>query len=305
MSKLIQGIKKSKDEETKDQFAKVKKFQSLEENSKKYFDQIVSLINSQVELDFTNYRDNYLNRRLVSRLNGIPEVKSYKEYLKYLQKNLIEESSIFQEMFSIHVTDFFRDNSPFRYLEKILINKIVAQKKSSSDKTIRILSAPCSTGEEPYSFAIIMDFLKQKKKLHNPVEILGTDIDYNSVQSAKKGKYKSEKLKNISQKSIARNFRVLDDEYVEIKDRIKKYCTFEIDDITKMTNYKPKFDLIACRNFLIYISKKKQKTCVQNLIENLVPNGYIMFGKSEGQPLLRAENLIIESSSEHIYQYRI
>ncbi|MHA1729000.1 MAG: CheR family methyltransferase [Promethearchaeota archaeon] len=308
MSELIQKKKKLKNGSAyvKNFSSNSKKFYSLPENSAEYFEKIKRYITSQLKMDLSNYRDKYLNRRLFTRIGKLKEVNSYKEYLDYLLKNPKQESDHFKVMISIHVTEFFRDNKPFRYIEKILLPRI-AKGKTSKNKKIRILSAPCSSGEEPYSFAIIVDFLKENKTISNPVEIIGTDLQPEIIQRAKLGIYKIKSLEKISPQSVKKNFTQIEDELMEIKPRIKKYCTFHTDNLLSMTKYKQKFDLIACRNFLIYISKEKQHRVIRQLIENLVPNGYIMFGKSEGMPLLNDKIKVLrgENISEHIYQYKV
>jgi chemotaxis methyl-accepting protein methylase len=281
---------------------KSKLFYALPENSDSYFEKIKKFISSKIDMDISNYRDRYLKRRLYTYIHNHENVDSHQAYLNYLMAYPETEPERFKLTIAIHVTEFFRDIKPFKYIETVLLPEISNQIGNRS-KTIRILSAPCSTGEEPYSFAIIADYLKQKKIIPNPIEITGTDIDFESVQTAQKGIYKIDSLRKISDVSVKRNFNILDDISAEIKPKIKKYCSFHVDNLLNMTTYRPKFDIIACRNFLIYISKEKQKNVINLLVKNLKPNGFLMFGKSEGIPMAPGSLLKPKNLKEHIYQY--
>lgn len=287
---------------TKDFAVKSNLFYSLPQNSEAYFEKIKRYISSKIDMDISSYRDRYLKRRLYTHIRNSDDFDSHQGYLNYLMDHTETEPERFKLMIAIHVTEFFRDIKPFRYIEKVLLPEISNQ-IGNRNKIIKILSAPCSTGQEPYSFAIIADYLKDKKIIPNPVEITGTDIDFQSISTAKKGIYKIDALNKISNASIRRNFNILDDNYVEIKPKIKKYCNFHVANLLNMTNYRQKFDIIACRNFLIYIDKEKQKNVISLLVKNLKPNGFLMFGKSEGIPMAPGSLLKPKNLTEHIYQY--
>jgi chemotaxis methyl-accepting protein methylase len=295
--------KRSLTDLTKNFALKSKLFYSKPENSNFYYEKIKTFVSSKIDMDISNYRDRYLKRRLYTYIHNLDGVDSHQGFLNHLMANPDTEPERFKLMIAIHVTEFFRDIKPFKYIEQVLLPEI-SQQIGNRKKPIRILSAPCSTGQEPYSFAIIADYLKQKKIIPNSVEVIGTDIDFESIQTAQKGVYKIEALRKISDTSIKRNFDILDDTNAEIKPRIKNYCSFHVDNLLKMTSYRQKFDLIACRNFLIYIGKKKQKNVIDLLIKNLKPNGFLMFGKSEGMPMTPGSVLSPINLKEHIYQYK-
>jgi chemotaxis methyl-accepting protein methylase len=280
---------------------KLQAFYSLDENNDKIIHKIKSYISSQAGIDLSHYRHKYLNRRFYFRIQKL-NLKSYEKYYEYILENP-KESSEFIESFTIHVTEFFRDIAPFRYIEKTLLPQISRSKIRGEDKTIRILVAPCSTGEEAYSFAIIAHHLKQKRVINNPIKIFGYDIDSKVIKHALTGVYDTLTMKNISEQSIQRNFIRLQENRYKIKPVIKNYVSFRIADLLKPFNA-VKFDLISCRNFLIYISKKRQKAVVQNLVKNLQPYGYLILGKTEGFPLLSTKMFLPENIREHIYKFK-
>ncbi|MHA2001479.1 MAG: CheR family methyltransferase [Promethearchaeota archaeon] len=287
----------------------LKGFYEKDENSQYIIQDLLKFIKSKINFDASQYRSNYLKRRLYWRINYLPNLQSVQDYLAFVNKNFDEELPFFQKMLSINVTEFFRDIAPFRYVEKVLLKKISDQKNKLplSDPTIRILSAACSSGEEPYSLAIIADFLRKKAIISNPVEILGIDIKGQMIQDANTGIYSKNSLKNISEKSLGRNFRNLGDGTFKIKLAIQAYCKFKQGDLFTLKIFPKKFDLILCRNFLIYISKDKQIKIVEKLLKNLNPNGYIIFGKTEGIYHSLKSNygqIQAELISENIFQFK-
>lgn len=281
---------------------KLDKFYALPENSDKYFHLIKKLLTTKLDLDLSNYREKYLNRRLYYRILRL-NITNYQQYLEYL-KRVPNEASEFKKSLTIHVTQFFRDNTPFRYIEKQLFPALSQIKRFHSDKTIRILSAPCSTGEEPYSFAIIADFLRKKRIINNPVEIYAYDIEPKVVNMAQIGIYRGESLEKISKLCLLRNFTKIGDNSYRINPHIKQYVKFGIHDLLKPFK-KRKFDLIACRNFLIYIDKPKQKKVIDNLTNNLQSHGFLMLGKTEGFPLLSIRKFEPVNIREHFYRLKI
>ena len=175
-------------------------------------------------------------------------------------------------------------------------------KDNFKDKPIRILSAPCSTGDEPYSLAIIAEYLHRKNFLSNPVEIWACDIDPNVIDFARQGIFTKDTLRTFSLNSLHENFTCHDEDHYEIKPHLKKYIHFFTQDLLKPLDL-DNFDLILCRNFLIYISKQHQKIVINNLIQCMKRGGYLMLGKTEGFPLLNVHIFTPDNLREHIYIY--
>jgi chemotaxis methyl-accepting protein methylase len=284
---------------------RLENFYALKSNSENNFQQLVDYISKELDLDLSNYRDKYLNRRLYYRIIRVEEVSTYKEYLHYLKTNP-EEVHEFKKSLTIHVTHFFRDEKPFRYFEKSILPQLnkIKHEKGEDDTPIRILSAPCSTGEEPYSFAIIADFLKKKNIIDCDVQIDAYDIEPEAIKIARLGVYPVNTLEEVSRACVLRNFRKKVGDFLEIKPCIKKYVNFDIHNLLKPIPGRKEYDLVACRNFLIYINKPKQKRVIDNLTKNLSPHGYLMLGKTEGFPLLNTKKFEPINIREHFYQLK-
>ncbi len=287
---------------------KIEIFFARAENSQEHFDQIIRTIAQTVKMNLSSYRESYLKRRIYLRIRNLPQLHSFHDYYSYLQKHVEKESEIIKNQISINVTQFFRDNSPFKYIEQVILPTISKQKTHSPDKTIRILSAACSTGQEPYSLAIIAEFLRKKKIVPLKIAITAVDIDEEALRFAHQGIYDISSMKNVKSRTLQTNFNVLDNGRTQIKKSLKKYVTFlKIDllNLTKPILPSKKFDLILCRNFLIYISKDKQEEVIFKLTKNLKERGYIMFGKTEGIPLImQKDNFLKDNLTEHVYIYK-
>jgi chemotaxis methyl-accepting protein methylase len=280
---------------------KMTDFYAKVENSEKYYQELQNLISKSTGVDLTHYRSNYLHRRFYYRMLRL-NVNSYREYLDYI-KNHPEEAQLFIISFTIHVTSFFRDDKPFDVLRSDLIPKIADLRNESRDKTIRILSAPCSTGEEPYSLAIIAEELRRSGVVKNPIEIYACDLDQKSLDFAQIGVYNISCLKSVCEDELDRYFIQRSADSYQIKPHLKSYINFFTHDLLKPLPYQ-NFDLICCRNFLIYISKDRQQVVLNNLMDSFRGNGFLMLGKTEGFPLLSSQSFGAENLKEHIYFYK-
>lgn len=270
------------------------------ENSADFYKQLIELIKSTTHLDLSNYRKNYLTRRLMHRLSQL-NIESYRYYIQFLKQNP-QEFGVLKDCITINTTEFFRDCSPFAYLENILFKKI-AQNKHQNQK-IRILSAPCSSGEEPYTLAMILNEMRKEGKIKNPIEIYACDIEQNILIKAKRGKYHQDKLKNVPMNYKRKYFSQVDDLYYEISEEIKKSVTFFHQNLLNpLPSSIPMMDLILCRNLLIYIPMKRQKTILQTLKGKLQKGSYLMLGKTESLLIFNPKGFINEEAREHIYRY--
>ncbi len=275
-------------------------FFAKEGNSDMYFNLIKELVHQQLNFDVSMYREHYLKGRIYQRIRT-KKFETFQHYLEVLHTDTTEIHHL-KGLLTIHTTNFFRDVTPFRYLEKVLLPKI-CKNISNPFTPIKILSAPCSTGQEVYSIAIIVNFLKSTNVIHNPVEIYGIDIDEESINTARRGIYKKKIIRNISQDSLNRNFDYLYNDIYQVKENIRQYCQFSVHDIFKPLHFEEKFDFIACRNLLIYISKEEQKLVIDNLKQNARKDTFFMLGNTEGISLFYEEEFRTESSNEHIFQY--
>ncbi len=290
---------------TSDLFDEIKekreKFYSHPDNSEKIFDQILTFLRQTINLNVQCYRDSYVRRRveaLMSRLG----IDTYKQFQLWINSPLFDKD-VFIKGLTINVTEFFRDVAPFRYIETQILPKLLETKLSRGETNLRIWSAGCASGEEPYSLAIILDWVMQRKNLRDKiaVKIIATDLNEHPIEVGRKGCYALHQLKNISEESIRRNFEHLfGDKYI-IKSHLKQYVDFQQHDLLSGQKI-GKFDLIICRNVLIYVKKEDQITILKQFWESLNVPGYLILGKTESFPLFYNELFQYDNLSEHVYK---
>jgi chemotaxis protein methyltransferase CheR len=239
-----------------------------------YFDELKKWISRNLIFDTGKYNDSYLKRRLISRMFA-HRIEFFGCYYLYLKKHP-EEIDILHKHLTVNVTNFFRNPEMFEAIKKDIFPIIF----SKNNNFVKIWSAGCSSGEETYSLAIIAkDYITQNKLSVN-LEILGTDIDKPSLDIAKKGIYKKEQLSSTTKAILTKYFSKEGDNY-KINEDIKKMVIFKRHDLffdRYMIGY---YDLILCRNVVIYFTKDAKEKLYEKFYKALKKEGYLILGKSE------------------------
>jgi len=214
------------------------------------------------------YKENQMKRRLTS-LRDKRGYTSFQSYYEALQSNeqLLEE---FIDRLTINVTEFYRNPKRWDVLEKIVFPKLL-----QNSRTLNIWSAACSTGEEPYSIALMLteNFPQASYK------IIATDLDEKALAKAKKGEYINRSLKDLPVHMKQKYFTKKGSLYL-IDDSLKKNITFKKHDLLS-DSYPKNVDLIVCRNVLIYFTDKAKKTIYEKFSESLSQNGVLFVGSTE------------------------
>ena len=254
------------------------------ESISKELHEILSLLYLSKKIDLCGSELDFLHRR-ISRRMSVTNTNNHQEYLEYLQHNS-EEFEALQDILTINVSHFFRNAFTFEYLDKIIIPKIINEKLKTANPTLRIWSAGCSTGEEAYSIGILIDNYIRKNNIKLNVNIFATDIDQKSLLKAKKGEYLIDSLKE-TKLEIAQNYFSKVDEKYSIIPRIKKMIHFSNFDLLNNQQYAPEesiygdFDLIFCRNVLIYFNKEYQEIIFNKLHRSMNSSGFLILGEVE------------------------
>ncbi len=226
----------------------------------------------------------FVKRRIIERMKELG-LETGKEYYRYLKFKDLEKKE-FQNLINMLTTNetyFFREYYQLQVFGEELLADFEEKKiKNSEELKLRIWSAGCSTGEEPYTLAIIvMEILDDYKKWD--IEIIATDIDETVLEKAKKGHYGSRAVKDVPLKYLEKYFFKLSDNEYAIKDDVKKLVTFRklnLMDAVNIRHYKG-MDYIFCRNVLIYFSDDARKEVVAHFYNSLNPGGFIFLGHSE------------------------
>lgn len=249
--------------------------------------------------DITRYKPGFIKRRLDRRM-GILDIKNYSDYALLLKKERKEFEELFMSL-SINVTNFFRDSVVYDSFKSIIIPKILSN-LGNGDK-IRIWSAGCASGEEPYSIAIM--FLSAFEKLNNfRIEITANDISKKAVEYAQNGKYPVKSVEKLPQDIIAKYFQKISDNAdtrYEINSLIKNQISFKTCDI--LSNDVKQIDAIFCRNVLIYYEREAQELIMSKFHQCLKECGYLVLGMDETMLGRKCEKLFYPvMPRERIYQ---
>ncbi|MBR7890191.1 hypothetical protein J9B83_14870 [Marinomonas sp. A79] len=241
--------------------------------SRETYNGIINILKKQCKVDFTLYKENTIVRRIDRRMTSL-RIHDTKVYLEHLTEHPEEVSLLFNDML-IGVTSFFRDARAFDSLDRELSHYI--QNKES--KELRIWCVGCSTGEEPYSIAIILSQILGERISDYKIQIFATDIDKNAIEFARNAIYPESALQNLP-KAIRDKFFLVNDDQFELTKAIKSHVIFSVHDI----NNDPPFlrlDLITCRNLMIYFTVELQRQILPTFHYALNPKGILMLGQSE------------------------
>ena len=249
-----------------------------------YINDILEYLHQRRGFDSSGYRPPMLKRRIGNRLAKL-NMDSHQEYFDYL-KSHEDELTALQEVLTINISRFFRNTYIFEYISKHLLPEIISKKLSSNDKIIRIWSAGCSTGEEPFSMAILLNELIKNEYQNMRTMIIATDIDEKVIQHARKGIYSSDRVGNIRHRLIKKYFIQNEDEFALSPEILKIVMFSKYDMLDKNVNSPPEsiygdFDVVLCRNLLIYFKLDSQKQIFEKLYNSLNENGVLILGESE------------------------
>lgn len=234
--------------------------------------------------------------RLAARLRALGLV-DFRAYREYLGKNPETESIELINSVTTNLTSFFRENHHFDYLR----DQLVTQKKQNGERRLRIWSAGCSTGEEAYSIAITLQQAIADLNQWD-IRILATDIDSHVLTTAQEGIYDAARVASLDQALLKRYFEPVADDNrgrVRVEDNLRRMIRFQQLNLLHRWPIQEKFDLIFCRNVVIYFSAETKVELVDRFADQLVSNGILMMGHSES--LYRTSNRF-ELFGKTVYQ---
>jgi len=241
----------------------------------------------ELKIDLSAYKSKQLHRRIESLMKR-SKVDSIEEYIELLKKNPFQIQK-FLDFITINVTEFFRNPSVFEDFRKN-----VEEYLSNGNKQLRVWSAACSMGSEPYSIAMILDDILRGKDYW----ILATDINSTILERAKRGEYFEPELKNVSSYNKAKYFSKSGEIY-SIKPEIKKRVIFKKHDLIQ-DEYEMNFDIIVCRNVVIYFKQETKDEIYKKFSKSLKRGGLLFVGSTESMYNYREYGF--EKASTFIYR---
>ncbi|MGH8202022.1 MAG: CheR family methyltransferase [Steroidobacteraceae bacterium] len=228
---------------------------------------------------FTEAKRYYVERRLWERM-AATNSESFTSYFARLRTDTHDEIQQFVNAFTVNETYFYREDYQLKCLTNDLIKERVSDKHAGD--AIRIWSAACSTGEEPYSIA--MWLLENWPSVDEYfVEIVGSDIDTGALELARAGMFSKRALMRLSPELIGKYFDALPEERWRIASLLRDSVSFTSVNLVEsdQTRQHGQFDVIFCRNVLIYFDDTARRIAAENLYENLLPGGFICLGHTE------------------------
>ncbi|MDN4608736.1 CheR family methyltransferase [Sporosarcina highlanderae] len=225
-------------------------------------------IKKKTGIDLSLYKEPQMKRRLTS----LYEKRGYHSFSDYFiaihnDQELLDD---FLERITINVTEFYRNAQRWEILEQKILPMLL-----STNKNLKTWSAACSSGEEPYSLAMV---LSAHLPLKN-VSILATDLDTMVLDKAEVGLYAKRSLKELPKKMLDRFF-INQGQYYQIKEEIKQTVRFQQHNLLN-DKFENGFDLIICRNVMIYFTDKAKEQLYTNFAKALKPNGVLFVGSTE------------------------
>lgn len=247
--------------------------------SDRNFNYIRDLVGERTGIVLSDLKRDMTYGRLVRRLREL-RLSSFDEYCELLKSGDEDELINLTNAITTNLTSFFREPHHFEFLGKELLPKLLATK---TNRRIRIWSAGCSSGEEPYTIA--MTVLESVPQIRNwDIRILATDLDYNMVNRAAAGIYTEERVNGIDARRQKRWFRRGRGEnagMVRVSPELQSLITFKQLNLLHEWPMKGPFDIIFCRNVVIYFNKDTQRELFSRYADIMTPDGHLFIGHSE------------------------
>lgn len=241
----------------------------------------------EFSINLAAYKSNQLHRRINSLMSRVG-VGTIDEYVALLKKDP-DQRQKFLDFITINVSEFFRNPEIFEDLKVKLRDELL-----KNGNSLKIWSAACSIGAEPYSIAMYLDELSSK----GSHKIIATDIDNTILEKARKGEYAAAEIKNVKQEYINRHFTVIDEKYI-VSPKIKSMVTFKKHDLI-LENYEKDFDLIVCRNVVIYFNQDVKDVIYKKFSQSLKKGGLLFVGATES--IYNYKDYGFEKASTFIYR---
>ncbi|WP_075363577.1 CheR family methyltransferase [Desulfosporosinus metallidurans] len=251
------------------------------------YEEFIKAFHPKSGLDLKFYKQNQMQRRILSFMNshGHP---TFPEFLKALDANPVLYDAFFKHL-TINVSQFFRDTKQWETLRETIIPLLLQSKNP-----LKLWSAGCSSGQEPYSLAMTLMNHSSTAKF----TVLGTDIDVNVLQQAKDGLYRQNDFASTPPEFLQKYFTPSDKGY-QINDPVKRQVTFQHQNLLT-DRFQSGFDFIACRNVVIYFTDEAKEMLYKKFTDALRPGGILFTGSTEH--LFGMNHLGLKAVSSFFYQ---
>lgn len=238
--------------------------------------EIRMLIEERTGIRFDESRERFFSGRVKEHLRA-KNLERGTELLRSIRKSNVEYEALLERLLT-QETSFFRYPGVYEAFEKRILPELHTKKFWKNPRTLRVWSAGCSTGEEPYSIAItIADSLSFADSWN--VEILATDVGRQALKHAERAIYRGRSVASVSPQRLDAHFSTVEGGH-QVKPKLRKLITFAQMNLASAV-YVGRMDMIFCMNVLIYFSEERRRSLVQRFYDTLEPGGYLFLGHSE------------------------
>lgn len=243
-----------------------------------------------------------LEKRLYHRLSdlNLPTFYDYYHFLKF-NRNKEQELVNIMDVLTTNETYFFREMFQLKAFSDEIIPELIKHKVACGNRSLRIWSAGCSTGEEPYTIAMLLSTIPEIKGWN--IEIIGTDISQKVLQQARRAVYGKSSFRATEEYDIRRFFHQQDDGY-KVNDSIREMVTIShlnLFDTHRLTML-GRVDLVFCRNVIIYFDQAAKKRVIESFYSALHDGGYLLLGHSESLMNITTQFTLRHFKNDMIYQ---
>lgn len=262
-------------------------------------DRLIAKVKDDRSLDLTQFRPRYVERRVGVRMSALG-LQTYKQYSAFLDEHPDEYVSLLDAL-TINVTQFFRDPTVYALFRDQVVPTLLAAKKARRQRIVRLWSAGCATGEEPYSLAMSMlDGIQRTRSSDALPMVIGTDIDPKALAVAKAGQYPASLIPQIP---IADRHRYLEStgDTFRMKPEVMRIVRFQYLNLFEDAPIQG-IDVVFCRNVFIYFNHADQTRMLEAFWEALNKGGYLVLGRSERLAPALAKRFELVSARERVYR---
>jgi chemotaxis protein methyltransferase CheR len=259
------------------------------------FERFRSIIYEESGIHFSASNRSILESRLRERLRRA-KLDDIGQYYELITSDGNELKTLLDSV-TTNLTRFFRNAAHMKTFEFYVIPDLIERKRKSPDKKVRIWSAGCSTGEEAYSVAMVLDDVLPKEI---EAEVVASDISLKSVMMGKEGFYPTARVADVPEKYLNRYFEAKDAGY-RVADKIREMVRFDYHNLKNDSGLR-NLDVVFCRNVLIYFDEPAQKAVIDKFSKAMAPHSYLFIGHSESLFGMESDFEFTRTDWAHIYK---
>ncbi|MEI6578102.1 MAG: CheR family methyltransferase [Eubacteriales bacterium] len=274
------------------------------ENLLSVANEVVHVMKNIYGLDVSVFDESFMQKTISSRC-AVQNIPVFPDYSVYLSNNSAEASNLLNTL-NNNYSEFFRNSLTFANLEQWILPKLIQQKADSNE--LRIWSAGCAAGQEPYSIAMLLEAFSATRSTSVRYRIIATDISNSALETAKNGEYNEDALQNMKMKFVKAFFEKTGEKYKVISS-LKENIEFSVYDLLDKNSFYPHesifgdFDIVFCSNLLFYYKPGQQQFILNKMIRAMAKDGYLITGEAEKNLLANRTDLHMAAPPAAIFQF--